>query len=238
MGPRLVLSINKSFTTVELGENGFLVLCRFLCWSRKQSHKDSVLASCLLRLRSCAFPDPTLCLVRHHQAKNERRSTLPESAEQGRCSCDCTCEHLRNMMATGRFHGTCVLLWSTSMLGLEYVASLHHLSASTFTTVTSLHMFQKPCNQVSCVCAHHNALSMEELNHQTLPLWRHRIVASSHQLCAKLRNYLSECWEHIVASPFFTSLIGHGVFSVLRVCSIVITNWVPLSAFARGYQLD
>lgn len=78
------------------------------------------------------------------------------------------------------------------------------------------------------------ALSTEELNQRILASWSYHMVASSHQLCAKIRNHHSGGWECIVI-PRSMSL---GVFLFLGACLAAISDLVSLLALVRDYWLD
>lgn len=63
---------------------------------------------------------------------------------------------------------------------------------------------ESSCDQVSRARAFRNTRRAQELSRRRLSLRRHRTASGSHWLCAKLRSYHSESWEHTV-TPLFSA---------------------------------
>lgn len=57
------------------------------------------------------------------------------------------------------------------------------------------------------------------------------MVAAGCWLHAKLYSHWSGAWEHTVTAPSFTLLVSHDMFSLLRACPAVISDWVFLPNF-------
>lgn len=81
------------------------------------------------------------------------------------------------------------------------------------------------------------AFSTEGLDWWKLSFWRHSMITSSHQLCAKLQSHHCRGWEQRTVIPR-SCTHKPGLFLVHRACPAVVCDSVCLRAFEKDYQLE